>query len=346
MDYEIESDEHNQRFVVIHNHVARDRTITRSARGLLTELLSYRAGTITFDTLLRNGSEKRTALRRMLRELETAGYITRTKRRGERGRWTNKMVVRETPTRGENQPLVPPAETQETAGRDQGRFSTGGQSTGGEPDDKYLKDLDLERPKEEKTKDLSLRAREETLAEMLAAAVPSATEREIDLSLSWIEDLKSQGKVKFPRPWLRALIAAGDAPALVTAAQNRAEEGTGNAAYDQAIAAGNRVQAATDAAFGRAYERALIKEGRLPAHPPSCRCLSCADEAGSPFRYRPSATDQAIADAQSVKATLAAKMSAMCRSDDHDHCHLDWCKCPCGHRMLYRYNYPTSPYAA
>ena len=69
MDYEIENDEHNQMFVVLHNRVARDRTLTRSARGLLAELLSYRAGTISFDTLLRNGSEKRTALRRMLREL-------------------------------------------------------------------------------------------------------------------------------------------------------------------------------------------------------------------------------------------------------------------------------------
>jgi len=295
VDYEIENDEHNQMFVVLHNRVARDRTLTRSARGLLAELLSYRAGTISFDTLLRNGSEKRTALRRMLRELETAGYITRSKRRGERGRWENKMVVRETPTRGENQPLVPPAETHKTAGRVQGRFSTGGQSTGGEPDDKNEKTEDLEVPKEEKTK-ISLSAREETLAEMLAAAVPAATEREIDLCLSWIEDLKTQGKIQSPRPWVRALVANGDAPALVADSQNRSEAGT-------------------DAQFARQMQRAQARE---------------------------SAADQACANAQSVKGAFGLT-SAMCRIDDHEHCHLDWCKCPCGHRLLHRY---TSPYAA
>lgn len=150
MEAEIERDGHAQQFVILHNHVARDRTLTRRARGLLAELLSYPPSCkVSFESLLRGGPEKRDALRGMLRELETAGYITRTKRRGAQGRWQHKLTVRETPTEASA------AEPDVSAGQVQNGFSTGGQSGDGQGVDKNVK---TEPPKDEVQKMVQGRA--------------------------------------------------------------------------------------------------------------------------------------------------------------------------------------------
>ena len=134
MEAEIERDEHAQQFVILHNHVARDRTLSRRARGLLAELLSYPPSCkVSFETLLRGGPEKRDVLRAMLRELETAGYITRTKRRDGRGRWQHKLTVRETPKAPST------VEPDVSAGHVQGGFSAGGQTADGKGVDKNSK---------------------------------------------------------------------------------------------------------------------------------------------------------------------------------------------------------------
>ena len=112
----IERDPHSQQFVIVHNHVARDMRLKRDAKGLLVELLSLPPGwRVTVETLAEQGIEGRDAIRRMLRDLERTGYITRSRERDDAGRWRHRLIVRETPTRvspePENPSQVSPAET-------------------------------------------------------------------------------------------------------------------------------------------------------------------------------------------------------------------------------------------
>lgn len=131
-DVEIERDEHSQRFVILHNHVARDKRMSRRARGLLAELLSYPPTCkVTSETLAEGGPEGRDAIRATLRELEDYGYITRTKKRDDHGRWQTIMKVRETPvdnpaTGTGNPSPARPAGTRITPGRNQDGFSGAG----------------------------------------------------------------------------------------------------------------------------------------------------------------------------------------------------------------------------
>lgn len=127
----IERDAHSQQFVIVHNRVARDRRLKRDARGLLVELLSLPDGVrVAVETLAENGPEGRDAIRRMLRDLEALGYISRTKERGAGGRWVHRLVIRETPNAAEpeteNPSMVSPAETREIAGQTRDGFSGAG----------------------------------------------------------------------------------------------------------------------------------------------------------------------------------------------------------------------------
>jgi hypothetical protein len=75
-----------ERFTAIPNTWARDRRISRRARGLLLELMSHREGwRITVDSLVEGGPEGKDAVRSGLNELVKAGYLTRVQRRAEGG---------------------------------------------------------------------------------------------------------------------------------------------------------------------------------------------------------------------------------------------------------------------
>lgn len=92
---------YTQEYVPIPNCTVRDKRLSRSARGLLVELLSLPADVrVTSETLAENGPEGRDAIRRMLSELEQAGYISRPREQDERGRWTRRLIVREIPETG------------------------------------------------------------------------------------------------------------------------------------------------------------------------------------------------------------------------------------------------------
>jgi hypothetical protein len=120
----IERDAHSQQFVVVHNRVARDGRLRRDARGLLVELLSLAPGTrVTADMLAEDGPEGRDAIRRMLRDLEEFGYIERRKHQDERGRWSTRLIVRETPPETENPSPVRTEETRVSAGHTEDGFS-------------------------------------------------------------------------------------------------------------------------------------------------------------------------------------------------------------------------------
>jgi hypothetical protein len=67
---------------------ARDKRISRKARGLLGELLSHSEGfEIKFKDLLTNGPEGKDALNTGLSELEDLGYLTRLRRRAVGGQF-------------------------------------------------------------------------------------------------------------------------------------------------------------------------------------------------------------------------------------------------------------------
>jgi hypothetical protein len=140
----IERDAHAQQFVIIANRVARDRRLHRSDRGLLVEILSLPPNTrISADTLADNGPEGRDAVRSMLRRLEAAGYVVRQKVQDDRGHWSTRLIVRETPVENPEpttgfQSSVPPAETPIVPGRTDDGFPVVGF-----PGAKDLKDEDL-----------------------------------------------------------------------------------------------------------------------------------------------------------------------------------------------------------
>jgi hypothetical protein len=73
-------------FTQLPNQWLRDRRLSRAARGLLAELMTHEAGyELSIAGLSAVGLEGRDAMRTMVTELETAGYLTRHReRRGGR----------------------------------------------------------------------------------------------------------------------------------------------------------------------------------------------------------------------------------------------------------------------
>lgn len=74
-------------YTIMPNTWARDVRLTRKARGLLAELLSHSVGwSISLDYLVASGAEGRDAVRSAIKELEDAGYLTRSRLRDAAGR--------------------------------------------------------------------------------------------------------------------------------------------------------------------------------------------------------------------------------------------------------------------
>lgn len=78
----IAADVIGRHFTTVCNAAARDRRLSRRARGLLVEVLSHQEGfTISEAALVAAGPEGRDAIRTALRELERYGYLHRTQPR-------------------------------------------------------------------------------------------------------------------------------------------------------------------------------------------------------------------------------------------------------------------------
>lgn len=74
-------------FVKTPNEWARDRRLTRRARGLLTELMSHRSGwEVSLRSLQDGGPEGRDAVQASINELQRLGYLRVLPRRGAGGR--------------------------------------------------------------------------------------------------------------------------------------------------------------------------------------------------------------------------------------------------------------------
>ncbi|RAJ76997.1 hypothetical protein K377_06166 [Streptomyces sp. PsTaAH-137] len=95
-------------YTTVFNYAARDRRMSRRARGLLVELLSHRDGYgVSLKMLLSAGPEGRDALRTALRELERYGYLLRERARDASGQLAEtRYFVTDMPD-GVNLPGVP-----------------------------------------------------------------------------------------------------------------------------------------------------------------------------------------------------------------------------------------------
>lgn len=88
-----------QRFTTVNRELINDQRLSFRARGVLVWILD-KPDDWQFDSesLAEQAKEGRDAIRAALRELADAGYIRRTKKRGEKGHWLTETVVFESPT--------------------------------------------------------------------------------------------------------------------------------------------------------------------------------------------------------------------------------------------------------
>ena len=86
-------------YTVMSNHHLRDKSLSLKAKGLLSQMLSLPEDwDYTLAGLARINSEGRDAIRAAVKELEAAGYVTRSRVRDEKGRLLGtEYVIRERP---------------------------------------------------------------------------------------------------------------------------------------------------------------------------------------------------------------------------------------------------------
>ena len=79
--------ERNKGYTVMSSHHLRNKELTLKAKGLLSQMLSLPENwDYTLAGLSHINREKIDAIREAVRELERAGYIVRSRERGEKGR--------------------------------------------------------------------------------------------------------------------------------------------------------------------------------------------------------------------------------------------------------------------
>ena len=96
-------------FTVLTNSIIRDRRLSWRARGILVYLLSMPDDWRTTSSHLASvGQEGRDSIRNALAELESVGYLRRTKCQDERGRWTTRTLVFDAPQNPQGNPQPEP----------------------------------------------------------------------------------------------------------------------------------------------------------------------------------------------------------------------------------------------
>lgn len=119
---------HYGNFTQIDNAVIRNGELSRRARGLLAEMLSYpKDWKFTIAFLASTGKEKRGAIRTMLDELIAFGHVICETFRNEKGRFDSRYTVCETPCKDNS------TSTTQSAEKNADKKSRCGQSTSDEP---------------------------------------------------------------------------------------------------------------------------------------------------------------------------------------------------------------------
>ena len=109
----IRAERPNARFAIIRNEVLQDERLSFRARGVLASILSrpdnWRCSAWDLAT---EGIEGRRAILTALTELETHGYLVRSKKQDEGGKWSTATYVYDMPVdkSGDNSVDKPPTE--------------------------------------------------------------------------------------------------------------------------------------------------------------------------------------------------------------------------------------------
>jgi hypothetical protein len=94
----IRAERPNTKFAIIRNEVLQDERLSFRARGVLASILSrpdnWRCS--AWD-LAKEGIEGRRAILTALTELETYGYLVRSKKQDEAGKWSTSSYIYDTP---------------------------------------------------------------------------------------------------------------------------------------------------------------------------------------------------------------------------------------------------------
>lgn len=94
----IRAERPSSKFAIIRNEVLQDERLSFRARGVLASILSrpdnWRCSAWDLAT---EGREGRRAILTALTELETYGYLVRSKKQDEGGRWSTKSYIYDTP---------------------------------------------------------------------------------------------------------------------------------------------------------------------------------------------------------------------------------------------------------
>jgi hypothetical protein len=103
--------ERNQNYTVMSNHHLRDKSLSLKAKGLLSQMLSLPEDwDYILAGLARINCEGRDAIRAAVKELEAAGYVTRSRTRNEKGHLLGtEYVIREEPVFSAEPALEEPA---------------------------------------------------------------------------------------------------------------------------------------------------------------------------------------------------------------------------------------------
>jgi len=204
-------------FVILSNQAGQDKRLSWQARGLVYFVLSLppeqHLTAAWLETQAPNGRE---SLRSALRELEQSGYYRRAKTSVGRGKWEWDQVLSDAPIDGFTSDGNPSYVT--TCGN---ITSSQVATSDGNPSDENPSDKELKDVEDLNTKDEVLSPRANTsLTDMLAAAVPEATEREIEDSITEIQTKRS------PHAYLHTIITNGTAASFVGEIKMRNEAGT------------------------------------------------------------------------------------------------------------------------
>jgi len=111
--------ERTKDYTVMSNHHLRNRNLSMKAKGLLSLILSLSEDwEYSIRGLAKICKEGEAALCSTLNELETQGYITRTRQRDEKGRLgAMEYIIYESPKKRENTEIKPTPPTGENPGQ-------------------------------------------------------------------------------------------------------------------------------------------------------------------------------------------------------------------------------------
>lgn len=188
-------------FTIVPNAWVRDPNLSRRARGLLTELLSHREGwDVSIESLWRDGTEGREAVRGAVKELENAGYLHREQARGQGARFGASEYVLRDPH-------------DETAGHSDARKPGDGKPGDGKPgpgNARAKKNNQEDQPQEEQPR--------KDNAPAPAPATRDATDRFDEF---WATYPRRQGKGAAVKAWAKAIKRADPDTILKAAAAYR-----------------------------------------------------------------------------------------------------------------------------